>query len=134
LGALVVCLFVPLACEGEDIGKPCETDDDCGSKTFCDIHQDMGSCQRPHSHGSTPDAGGDVAELCPMLCACLESTCTDVDGYPFSAPSTCEPTCMSWDAETVNCGILACDAAAATDPPDGHECTHAWEPVPAHGC
>ncbi len=40
------------ACQDEDdeIGTPCDTDDDCSSELICDVHEGQGTCQEPHDH------------------------------------------------------------------------------------
>lgn len=42
------------ACSGEDdggeLGAPCVQDEDCSDELVCDIHDERGSCQKPHDH------------------------------------------------------------------------------------
>lgn len=40
------------ACEGEDdeLGTPCETDDECSGELICDVHDGKGTCQHDHGH------------------------------------------------------------------------------------
>jgi hypothetical protein len=41
------------ACEDEvadEIGTPCDIDDDCSSELVCDLHAGQGTCQVPHDH------------------------------------------------------------------------------------
>lgn len=55
IGVCVVLIGVAPVCEAEDggggLGFPCETDEDCEADLSCDVHDDIGSCQRPHVHG-----------------------------------------------------------------------------------
>jgi hypothetical protein len=49
----VVALLAP-ACGGEDdggeLGAPCVESEDCADDLVCDVHDDQGSCQKPHDH------------------------------------------------------------------------------------
>ncbi|MFO7564647.1 MAG: hypothetical protein R6X02_18535 [Enhygromyxa sp.] len=49
---LVLAVTLILACEDEDdeIGTPCETDEDCSGSLTCDVHDGQGTCQREHEH------------------------------------------------------------------------------------
>lgn len=40
------------ACEEQDdeIGTPCDTDEDCSDDLICDVHEGQGTCQAPHDH------------------------------------------------------------------------------------
>lgn len=40
------------ACQDDDdeLGTPCETDDDCSGELICDVHEGQGTCQMPHEH------------------------------------------------------------------------------------
>lgn len=50
---LIIVLLAP-ACGGEDdggeLGAPCTEDADCADGLECDVHDDRGSCQKPHDH------------------------------------------------------------------------------------
>ena len=53
--ALVLGLGLPLflsACDDEDdeIGTPCETEEDCSEALICDVHEGQGTCQADHGH------------------------------------------------------------------------------------
>ncbi len=41
------------------VGAPCNTADDCQGSLICDVHNDQGSCQEPHGHGTE---GGSESE------------------------------------------------------------------------
>lgn len=49
----IAALFA-LACGSEDdggeLGAPCGEDADCADDLICDVHDDRGSCQKPHDH------------------------------------------------------------------------------------
>jgi hypothetical protein len=40
------------ACQDDDdeIGTPCDSDDDCSGELVCDVHAGQGTCQAPHDH------------------------------------------------------------------------------------
>jgi hypothetical protein len=41
-----------VACDDADdeIGTPCDGDEDCSDMLICDIHAGQGTCQHPHTH------------------------------------------------------------------------------------
>ncbi len=46
---------------GDDLGRPCVYDGDCGGTLVCDFHMGLGTCQEEHGHsssGSTGDSSG----------------------------------------------------------------------------
>ncbi|HEY6727436.1 MAG TPA: hypothetical protein VI197_25550 [Polyangiaceae bacterium] len=51
---LAVVALLAQACGGEDskgeLGAPCAEDEDCADGLVCDVHDDRGSCQKPHEH------------------------------------------------------------------------------------
>ncbi len=54
-----------ISCEGEDgtggddLGRPCAYDGDCGGELICDFHMGLGTCQEDHGHSSTGDSDSD---------------------------------------------------------------------------
>lgn len=51
--ALTLALaLIPTACDDEDdeIGTPCESEDDCSEALICDVHDGKGTCQHEHGH------------------------------------------------------------------------------------
>lgn len=52
--AVFTALLLAPACGGEDdggeLGAPCVEHEDCADDLVCDIHDDRGSCQKPHDH------------------------------------------------------------------------------------
>jgi hypothetical protein len=51
--SLLMCmvLLAAAACgDDDDVGKPCEKDEDCAGDLVCDVHDGRGSCQEPHDH------------------------------------------------------------------------------------
>lgn len=36
--------------ENDEIGTPCDVDDDCSGDLVCDIHEGQGTCQETHAH------------------------------------------------------------------------------------
>ena len=51
LALLLALALGPTGCEDEDeIGTPCESEDDCSDALICDIHDGKGTCQYEHGH------------------------------------------------------------------------------------
>ncbi len=50
--AFVAPILGLAACDDEDqeIGTPCETEDDCSEALICDVHDGQGTCQHDHDH------------------------------------------------------------------------------------
>lgn len=52
--ALAVVALLAQACGGEpgggELGAPCIDDEDCADDLVCDVHDERGSCQKPHDH------------------------------------------------------------------------------------
>lgn len=51
----VLTLMLASACGGGDggggeLGEPCAEHEDCADDLICDVHNDRGSCQKPHDH------------------------------------------------------------------------------------
>jgi hypothetical protein len=59
---LAFALGGALACDDDDdeIGKPCETHDDCSAPLICDVHDGQGTCQHEHGHRVNDPAPGRV--------------------------------------------------------------------------
>jgi hypothetical protein len=36
--------------DDDEIGTPCESDEDCSGDLLCDVHEGQGTCQEPHDH------------------------------------------------------------------------------------
>jgi hypothetical protein len=50
-GLMLGGVFGGVGCNGDDeIGTPCETDEDCSSDLICDVHEGEGTCQAEHGH------------------------------------------------------------------------------------
>lgn len=53
IGLVLGGVFGTIGCNDDDeIGTPCETDDDCSSELTCDVHEGEGTCQDEHGHTS----------------------------------------------------------------------------------
>lgn len=51
LALLLAAMLVTIACDDEDeIGTPCESEDDCSEALICDVHDGKGTCQLEHGH------------------------------------------------------------------------------------
>ena len=71
LASLTLALGAGLtACGESDIGKVCNSKEDCSGDLICDVHDGKGTCQEPHGHesatgtgdgGTTTDAATDTA-------------------------------------------------------------------------
>ena len=52
--AVISVILIAQACSGEDnggeVGAACVADEDCADGLVCDIHDERGSCQKPHGH------------------------------------------------------------------------------------
>jgi len=46
---------------GDDLGRPCAYDGDCGGGLICDFHMGLGTCQEDHGHSSTGDSESDAS-------------------------------------------------------------------------
>lgn len=46
---------------GDDLGRPCAYDGDCGGGLVCDFHMGLGTCQEDHGHSSTGDSESDAS-------------------------------------------------------------------------
>ncbi len=51
---LGIVVLVAVGCSGADsrgdVGAVCDVDEDCLDDLVCDLHDDGGSCQKPHEH------------------------------------------------------------------------------------
>lgn len=56
-------LLFASACNGgnDDIGKPCDNDEQCTDDLVCDFHDGKGTCQEDHGHDSAGATGTTVA-------------------------------------------------------------------------
>ncbi|PRP97602.1 hypothetical protein ENSA5_32950 [Enhygromyxa salina] len=52
--ALGLLLGAPLGLVGcddnDEIGTPCESNDECSGELICDVHDGKGTCQEDHGH------------------------------------------------------------------------------------
>jgi hypothetical protein len=49
--SFVLCSII-VACDdqGDEIGTPCESEEDCSDALVCDLHDGQGTCQHEHGH------------------------------------------------------------------------------------
>jgi hypothetical protein len=65
LGLWLLAAAALVSCEGDDgsggddLGRPCAYDGDCGGDLVCDFHMGLGTCQEDHGHSSGGDSSGD---------------------------------------------------------------------------
>ncbi|MFV8751829.1 hypothetical protein ACNOYE_14890 [Nannocystaceae bacterium ST9] len=48
--ALAIGTIVGCQDDEDELGTPCDVDDDCSGDLICDVHEGQGTCQEPHDH------------------------------------------------------------------------------------
>jgi hypothetical protein len=48
--SFALCSIVAACDEDDEIGTPCESEEDCSDELVCDLHEGQGTCQHEHEH------------------------------------------------------------------------------------
>lgn len=114
-------------------GEACTEDAQCAEGLTCDLAHEEATCEPPHgdvassssSGGEGGAGGGAPASDCELLCACLEETCSALEGYPYADGAACMASCASRSEAEVTCWGGFCQQASTSADP-AHSCEHAW--------
>lgn len=152
--AAIVALVVGCT-TGNNVGSPCDTDEQCGGDLICDMHEGKGTCQPAHehpsdtehateahgtthdthepteAHGTTHDethgetAEDTHAEHCTTYCTCLQTSCSAHQQFPYADLAACETACAGFTEAERDCWSDYCTLAQAGDDAQAHYCEHA---------
>jgi hypothetical protein len=110
LGAALALLGLVVACSSE--AAPVKEPATC----------DAGQC--PDTGVATAQDAAPPDPACTPYCACMDSTCRTLKGYPFANVGACLAACGAMTAEERTCYPKWCRLAETT--PTTHLCDHAW--------
>ena len=78
------------------------------------------------SSGGAGGSGGAEPTACETYCTCLQSTCSELEGYPHADEPACLSACNGLSEEELTCWTGFCFQAARATAAQDHLCEHAW--------